>query len=208
MAGLGSAWHGEAWQGKARFLPMKRIEITTTKYVWKEGARVTQLNAQACGERMEDLRTRRRGVLSEEDVVKDSRAATSPFHKAIEWNDKKAAHEHRLYQARGIIRSIRVVVESQGTGDDPEPQRLYVHVQPDTEDEDPREPGYVTLEDVKANPRLEKQVLEEAYALLLGIRARFRELKELRLIFKEIDRLGERLTKRRKKEPAAAGSNV
>jgi len=52
------------------------------------------------------------GKLSPESVVRDAKKRSSPLHKFFEWDDSKAAHEHRIYQARELIRSITVFSSS------------------------------------------------------------------------------------------------
>jgi hypothetical protein len=50
------------------------------------------------------------GILRPDSVVSAARAPDSPLHSHFEWDDTKAAAEHRLDQARGLIRTIKVVV--------------------------------------------------------------------------------------------------
>lgn len=44
------------------------------------------------------------GSLTPEAVVDDARDPESVLHPCFEWDDTKAAHQHRLNQARGLIR--------------------------------------------------------------------------------------------------------
>jgi hypothetical protein len=48
------------------------------------------------------------GELSPERVVQEARSGDSPLHEFFEWDDEKAAHAHRIQQARSLIRSVRV----------------------------------------------------------------------------------------------------
>lgn len=48
------------------------------------------------------------GRLSPEIVVQSARDPASPLHSRFEWDDTKAAEEHRRSQARTLIRSVRV----------------------------------------------------------------------------------------------------
>lgn len=50
------------------------------------------------------------GVLTPDDVVEAARDPASPLHERFEWDDSKAAHAHRIYQARKVIASVRVIV--------------------------------------------------------------------------------------------------
>jgi hypothetical protein len=65
---------------------------------------------KAVAARLETIREKRDGVLTPEDVVSDARSAKSPLHGLFTWDDKEAAHQHRLMVARSIIRSVKVEV--------------------------------------------------------------------------------------------------
>lgn len=43
------------------------------------------------------------GTLTPDLIIKDARSPQSPLHLEFDWNDKSAAHQHRLYQARRLI---------------------------------------------------------------------------------------------------------
>lgn len=64
------------------------------------------VNAQAIGERLEQLRVQGRGELTPLDVVQDARLKTSPLHSLFQWNDGVAEKQFRLQQARGVIRCV------------------------------------------------------------------------------------------------------
>jgi hypothetical protein len=59
-----------------------------------------------------------------EAVVREARNPKHPLHECFDWNDEKAAHEHRLDQARALISSIQVLVEYE---DILVPTTCYVH---------------------------------------------------------------------------------
>lgn len=50
------------------------------------------------------------GRLTPDLVVEAARNSQSPLHRCFTWDLKQAAHERWLYQARELIRSIRVEV--------------------------------------------------------------------------------------------------
>ena len=62
------------------------------------------------------------GEAKSTQLVEAARPKSSPAHRGFEWDDKRAAHEHRLNQARQWIRQIKIVTEAA-----PEGERL-VHV--------------------------------------------------------------------------------
>lgn len=65
---------------------------------------------------------RQKDGLRPSEVVEAARPKDSPLHSEFEWNDKKAGHEHRLWQARQLIRVT--VIETT----DPDKPDRYVHV--------------------------------------------------------------------------------
>ena len=69
----------------------------------------TTFTAEFVHAELEAIRERKGGRLRPPDVVKASTAPDSPLHPAFEWNDAKAAHQHRLDQARRLIRSVIIV---------------------------------------------------------------------------------------------------
>lgn len=56
-------------------------------------------------------------LLRPDDVVEEARNPKSPLHDLFEWDDTKAAHQHRLSFARTIIKSVSFRVQIEGGGD-------------------------------------------------------------------------------------------
>jgi hypothetical protein len=52
------------------------------------------------------------GELTPLRVVQEAADDRSPLHQCFEWDDSKAGHEHRIDQARRIIRSVRVEIKT------------------------------------------------------------------------------------------------
>jgi hypothetical protein len=52
------------------------------------------------------------GQLSPDLVVDAARDPGSPLHAEFEWDTEKAAHAHRIEQARTLIRSVRVEIHT------------------------------------------------------------------------------------------------
>jgi len=55
-------------------------------------------------------------------IVAEAADETHPLHECFEWDDSLAAEQHRLWQARQLIRSVRVQYNEHP------PQNLFVHV--------------------------------------------------------------------------------
>ncbi len=54
------------------------------------------------------------GRLTPDAMVEDARSKRSALHPFFEWDDKKAAHAHRIEQARDLISRWRVVHHDAG----------------------------------------------------------------------------------------------
>lgn len=52
------------------------------------------------------------GELTADLVVEEARPKQSPLHPYFEWDDRRAAEQHRLEQARLMIRRVKFVVQS------------------------------------------------------------------------------------------------
>ena len=55
------------------------------------------------------------GILTPDAVVAEAQAKNSILHDMFEWDNKKAAHEYRIDQARTLIRSVRVIITTEKT---------------------------------------------------------------------------------------------
>lgn len=147
-------------------------------YKWKAYASVLGLSAQAAGEEIERIRKACKGNMVDADVLKEARKAASPLHAAFEWDDKKAAHQHRLNQAGDLIRSIVVV-----NTDNPQstPIRAFVNVGVD----DNR--GYTNVTVAMADTVMRSQVISRAWKELEEWRKRYEGLVEFSHVFEVVD---------------------
>jgi hypothetical protein len=112
------------------------------------------------------------GRLSAEAVVEDARNPTSPLHELINWDDEVAAHEHRLGQARRIIREVLVAITTTTTVVSvaryiPDPGRgatVYLNIEKITDDQTQRQ---VVI--AEANRALGNMRRAESIAQALGL---------------------------------------
>ena len=77
-------------------------------YQVREGRRIPKKHAAALAAAMVELQ--QAGGATAEALLDVARDASSPIHDCFEWDNKKAAHEYRLEQARYYWRSIEIVV--------------------------------------------------------------------------------------------------
>lgn len=90
------------------------------------------------------------GGLRPSEVVEAARDEDSVLHPQFEWDDEVAAHEHRLHQARALIRTVRVQVEGKA------PRHVFCHL--------PNRHGegtYLRTEIVAHSPDLLEQALAQ-----------------------------------------------
>jgi hypothetical protein len=91
------------------------------------------------------------GKITAEEVVKQASNPTHPLHAFFEWDDGAAAHQWRLAQARGMIRSLKQ--PPQPAPAPPVAPRMLVR--PPVYVRDPDKPaseqGYVSLVSIKSN---------------------------------------------------------
>tara|TARA_Y100000310_G_scaffold74364_2_gene70543 strand:+ start:782 stop:1288 length:507 start_codon:yes stop_codon:yes gene_type:complete len=107
-----------------------------TTYVWRPKARTAGVDAQATGECLDRVRLANGGQLTPERVVGEAAKKRSPLHPHFEWDDKIAAHEHRLDQARYIIRMVAVEMDDPEEGEEPVMIRAFVSIPDDPDDPD------------------------------------------------------------------------
>jgi hypothetical protein len=147
-------------------------------YKWKPYASVPGLTAQAAGEELERIRKSRNGNMIAADVLKEARESNSPLHCAFEWDDKKAAHLHRLNQAGDLIRAV-VVINSEKP--DASPVRAFVNV---GENE---ERGYTHVAAAMSDAVMRAQVISRAWKELEEWKARYADIVEFSKLFDVIN---------------------
>ena len=90
--------------------------------------------------------------ITAERVVEMALYPDSPLHSYFLWDDRKAAHQHRLWQARQLIASLKITVENM-----PDVSiRMMVSVPTDR-----GENGYQLLTEAMKNPDARKSLLDE-----------------------------------------------
>jgi hypothetical protein len=133
---------------------------------------------------------KRDGKIFTTAVVDAARSKTSPLHAHFEWDDSKAAEQHRLHQARQLIETITV---ERG----PLIERAFTSVIT----EQPKTGGvpstfvraYVNTERVLKDPSLRQQVLNTAIAEIERWATKYRNLEELDTITRAVFKLSNQL---------------
>lgn len=107
----------------------------------------------------------RRGQLTAPIVVEEATPEDSVLHSLLTWDDAEAAVQHRLAEARKLIRSVKIHIREE----DPrsEKVRAWVHVPapsepaPEPDEPDPVDAGYLPILDVGQSPRLKAIALAQ-----------------------------------------------
>lgn len=112
---------------------------------WKSGFATTKdVDPEAALDALDEI-LERDGLLKPDAVVAAAEPKTSPLHPAFEWRNGVAANRYREWQARALIRSVRVVNDATGK-DAP----VFVAVVTETADGQAR--GYQRTEVAMARP--------------------------------------------------------
>ena len=98
---------------------------------------------KAIRERLTDLELQGGGRLTPNAVLDDAKDPDSPLHDSFEWDDEKAAHAHRIEQARALITSVRVVQRTDKTA-----VRAVFYVRDPSAEND--EQGYVSTSTLRS----------------------------------------------------------
>lgn len=123
---------------------------------------------QAIGEAIAKVAAKSGGRPDPEKVVEAAKSRNSALHPHFEWDDAKAAHSHRLDQARNLIRIIKTVDEDTG---EVEPAYLSIN------NEDGRD--YYPIDQVKRNADLQIALMKQAARDLTAWQNRYKMLKDL-----------------------------
>ncbi len=121
------------------------------------------------------------------DVVVDAAAhPASPMHQYFEWDDSEAAREYRLSQARTLITSVRVRIESLPS----RPMvRAFVHVQGPAANKS----HYASAAKAMSDPDTRDVILARALQELQSFQKRYAEFMELAEVFSSIEAINARL---------------
>jgi hypothetical protein len=137
----------------------------------------------------------RAGRLTPEEVVEHARDPDCPGHGFFEWDDSKAAHKHRLDQARELL-AKRVVIKS-------ETYTVTVPRYLRDPDASPGVQSYVSVRMVSVEG-LQHQALAQEFARVGQMLARARELAKAFGLAEEVEGLMTQLQIVQKRLPPPA----
>lgn len=136
--------------------------------------RATQDQMEARLEELQRIADDHDGELDPHEIVAHAKDQGSALHSYFEWDNKSAAHNYRLWQARKLIASF--YVEMEGKRGRTVVTRRWVNVNPASEEDEQR---YVDIDKALGNPTLRDQLLAMAQADMNRFRRKYRTLEEL-----------------------------
>ena len=152
-------------------------------YSWRPGVPLPKSKAPIVGAELARIQNDiGADSLRPEDVLDSARRESSPLHSMFEWNDTIAAHEHRLSQARGILRYIVVTVDD---STDAIPVRMFFNMKQGAGEQN----LYIPTVRVMSDADLRKQLVATALSEADSWRRRYESLHELSRVFAELDRV-------------------
>lgn len=122
-----------------------------------------------------------RGELTPDLVIEEARDPGSPLHDRFEWDDGKAAMEHRRKQARDVIRSVRINYE---TETHVITSFAYVH-----DPEAPSKQGYVSVASLRGSKDLARAAIVAEFGRAAAALKRAYEVAEVLGMRDELDGL-------------------
>lgn len=195
-AGQGTAGRGRVGRGKARLGRqgcllsfLERNDMKVEKIRWKTNANTGGVKAEDAYNAIEAVRKKNGGQVSPNDLLAVAKRKTHILHSIFEWNDDEAAKQHRLTQARTLLRSIEVVYDEL-----PErPMRSHEIVQAKKRGDDKSQTLYSTTDLAMADPVARDALIATAIRQAMAFRRRFQNLRELQLIFEAIDKVADKV---------------
>lgn len=146
------------------------------KFKW---SRSWGVPAQTFGDFYYALKTR-----TPEELVKAARNKRSPVHKLFEWNDRRAAHEHRLVQARVMVNSLEVeIITPKG-----KPTNVVAFIRSSSR-------GGHHVATPEAKPEDLTARMRKCWTDMLRFRARYKDLEMVGAVVSAIEDVDRRLTR-------------
>lgn len=116
-------------------------------------------------------------------MVDDAKNTGSPLHQFFEWDDSKAAHEHRMQQAGKLIRGV--VVKKIDSTPIKKNVRAFLNVSGDGDQR------YVDVVSVMSNEQKRMLVLKRAHSEVKAWRERYQDMSEFAVVFAAVVQLTE-----------------
>lgn len=153
------------------------------KYEWNHYK--YPVNAQVAGEYLEGLDKKHNGVTAE-IILDESRDKKAVLHPCFEWDNKKAAEQYRLQQARNLMSNLVQVeiIEEKSKKATNTCVRAFVSIEPHN-----NKAVYRPISLAMSNEDTRKVVIANAYKELLMFKGKYEKFIEFKSIIEAIDNL-------------------
>lgn len=145
-------------------------------YKWRNNN--YRVDAQMVGEELCKIQEEFTAI-NPSQIVETAKDEKNILHDLFEWDNTKAGHNWRVWQARYMLRSITTVVIDQQEKE----HTTFAFVNIRTEETK----GYQSVDMVVQSDTSRAYMLEQAKREMLIFRRKYQELKELSAIFENID---------------------
>lgn len=143
---------------------------------------------------LEAIRANAGGLLRPEDVLAFASDPDSALHRRFNWDDTEAAHQHRLWQARQLIRAVVTILPNQRN--EAVSVRAYVNL--------PAERGYHAVVDLIDDEAAFDRALEGLRADVDRLRAKYAAFAGLRPMLDDIAETVAKAPRRQRKRVETA----
>lgn len=144
------------------------VEVAT--YRIRPGTPIPASKAEVYGPEIHRLMNEGRG--QPEDIVEEARSESSPLHEHFEWDDAKAAHRHRISQARQLLQVIEIRVRTTGDA-----ERDHVRVAHNIRLHGER--TYVSIDEIQASEEYQRLLVLQSIEDAERFAARYEHLDYL-----------------------------
>lgn len=151
---------------------------------WKDAARCKGVDPQVAAKVFQ--RVANKGDLTPEAVLSEASKKRNPLHKFFEWDDSVAGRKFRLEQARYLIRSLEITVESAGRPEVSVTVRKYVSLGRGVEDG--KESKFHNINVVMSETDLRDQLIRKLWNEMLAAKQKYSHIIEFKPIW---DAIGE-----------------
>jgi len=158
------------------------------KYIAMPNSKVSSGHVPIVGRELHRIQ-KKQGCIKPAMVVDAARPKENPLHAFFEWDDSVAAEEWRQDQARGLIRSVRVIQCDMPPQEQPI-VRAFVSVQASDTETKFEGTAYVPIQVASKNEDYKSQILDAAMAELREWKQRYSDYKQFfESVFNAIEEL-------------------
>ncbi len=158
------------------------------KYLPMPNARLSATQAQTVGKELQRI-SKQKGCLKPALIVEAARPPESSLHAFFTWDDTEAAEQWRETQARGLVRSVRIVQCDMPSQEQPV-IRAFVSVQASDTETKFEGHAYLPIQVATKSEDYKKQILDAAMSELREWKRRYSDYQQyFSSIFSAIEEL-------------------